>query len=239
MGNGLKAIISIAYLNLTSLFRSPLWIFAQLLTPMGIILILYFLGGERALLYGLIGATVATTVHASLSVSRLVVILKLIGFQDIFIASPVTSLEYMLGLSLSRLIGALPATFIFVALMFYKLSLTPSSLGLIIFLILLTWIQFSLIAFSVSLYIKNLVHVDAITMILSTALILLPPVYYPLTKLPPILQKIALLVPTTYTAEILRNALLNGSGYSIYLIGILIYCSISMILISKRLRWGV
>ncbi|WP_297435355.1 ABC transporter permease [Thermococcus sp.] len=239
MKNKFKAVISVAYLNLTSLFRSPLWIFAQLLTPIGITLILYFLGGEKALLYGLIGAIVATVVHTSLSVARLVVILKLIGFQDIFVASPVTPLEYMLGLSLSRFIGALPATFIFIALMFYKLPLTFQSFALVMLLILLTWIQFSLIAFSVSLYIKNLVHVDAVTMILSTALILLPPVYYPLAKLPPLFQKIALLIPTTYTAEILRNALLNGSDYLTYLVGILIYCGISIALISKKLSWGV
>lgn len=83
-----RAIISIAYLNITGLLRSPLWIVPQILTPIAMVLILFIFGGKDLALYALVGALVALTVSTSISLSRLVVLLKFIGFQDIFVASP-------------------------------------------------------------------------------------------------------------------------------------------------------
>ncbi|WP_460041036.1 ABC transporter permease [Thermococcus atlanticus] len=233
-----RAIISVAYLNITGLLRSPIWIVPQILTPIAMVLILFIFGGKHLALYALVGALVALTVSTSISLSRLAVLLKFIGFQDIFVSSPVSPLEYMLGLALSRLLGALPSLLIFLGVLGYLGVLTALNLVLAIGIIVLSWLLSSLLAFTIATNVKNVVHVDALSNLLSTALVLIPPVYYPLSRLPPIFQKLALLIPTTYIAELMRIVFgLSSSKASIYLAGALIYMLVFSVLTAKKIKW--
>lgn len=112
--------------------------------------------------------------------------------------------EYMLGLALSRLLGALPSLLIFMGVLAYLGVLTFSNLAFVVGIIIFSWLLSSLLAFTISTNIKNVVHVDALSSLLSMTLVLIPPVYYPLSRLPAIFQKLALLIPTTYIAELMR-----------------------------------
>ncbi|BAD84420.1 ABC-type multidrug transport system, permease component [Thermococcus kodakarensis KOD1] len=233
-----RAIISIAYLNITGLLRSPLWIVPQILTPIAMVLILFIFGGKDLALYALVGALVALTVSTSISLSRLVVLLKFIGFQDIFVASPVSPVEYMLGLALSRLLGALPSLLIFMGVLAYLGVLTFSNLAFVVGIIIFSWLLSSLLAFTISTNIKNVVHVDALSSLLSMTLVLIPPVYYPLSRLPAIFQKLALLIPTTYIAELMRIVFgLSNSSASLYATGAAIYTLAFFALVAKNMKW--
>jgi len=98
-----------------------------------------------------------------------------------------------------------------------------------------------LIGFSIATYIKNIVHADAISNLLSLALILLPPIYYPLNLLSKNIYAytIALAIPTTHLAEAARIFVLESPppiNPSIHTLSIIVYIIIFAIL-SSRSRW--
>lgn len=131
-----RAIISIAYLNITGLLRSPLWIVPQILTPIAMVLILFIFGGKDLALYALVGALVALTVSTSISLSQLIILLKFINFQNIFITSPINPIKYILNLTLSQLLNTLPSLLIFIKILTYLKILTFSNLTFIIKIII-------------------------------------------------------------------------------------------------------
>jgi len=233
-----RAVLSVAYLNITGILRSPVWVVPQVLTPAAIVFILFVYGGRESAVYALAGSLVAMTVSTSIGLARLVVLLKFIGFQDVFVASPVGSAEYMLGLALSRLLGALPSLAIFSVVLAYLGVLRPTNLPAVVGIVLLTWALTSTLAFTMGTNIRSAVHVDAVSSLLSTALVLLPPVYYPLEKLPPAFQKAALLVPTTHVAELMRISLgLSSSSPLPYLTGAAVCALLFSALAVKGMKW--
>lgn len=146
--------------------------------------------------------------------------------------------EYMLGLALSRLLGALPSLLIFMGVLAYLGVLTFSNLAFVVGIIIFSWLLSSLLAFTISTNIKNVVHVDALSSLLSMTLVLIPPVYYPLSRLPAIFQKLALLIPTTYIAELMRIVFgLSNSSASLYATGAAIYTLAFFALVAKNMKW--
>ncbi|BES82191.1 ABC transporter permease [Pyrodictium abyssi] len=231
----LKPVIAVAYLTTAPLLRSPLWMAAQLVTPVGVVLTTYMLAGKSALLHVLVGALVSVAAGSCIGIARLLVLFRLIGFHDIIVASPVGLHEYMLGLALSRLLGSLPAITVFSLALSTVAGFNAYRLAVLALAILFAWLLTSLLAFTIALYVESPVHIDSITLFLSSALILLPPVYYPLDALPDALKPVAFIAPTTYAAEMIRRVLVYDEPLHWLLAAALAYAAILSAVVSRRL----
>jgi ABC-2 type transport system permease protein len=160
--------------------------------------------------------------------------------QDMFVASPVSPLTYMTGLALSEILFGLPALLILLLIIFY-MGVTLVFIPLFIFIKLIVWISTSSMGFFLSshmLYMKNATQIISFVNIF---LAILPPVFYPLSKLPEILQYIAYLAPTTHASLMIQYAM----GFEIpqnwsLLMGIsvqLVYAILFLILAKTRSLW--
>jgi len=125
-------------------------------------------------------------------------------FQDMLVASKVSPASYAVGLSVSGLVVALPG--VAVALILLLLSGPTTAVGVLLLLItsLLLWIGLVFVGFAIGATTKNARRANSIPQVLSIALGFLPPVYYPLDRLPAIAQPIAMLIPTTHAAQLAK-----------------------------------
>lgn len=126
--------------------------------------------------------------------------------------SPLTVLEYVLGLILYSLFKATLASAIMSVLSCFLFQFNFLSQGFFIF-----YLTFALILFAWSIGLFTLALIlyfgqEAEILAWALALLFLPfsAVFYPLSALPPLFQKIATFVPTSYIFEAFRNLLLQG-----------------------------
>ncbi len=69
---------------------------------------------------------------------------------------------------------------------------------------MLLWIGLVFVGFAIGATTKNARRANSIPQVLSIALGFLPPVYYPLDRLPSIAQPFAMLIPTTHAAQLAK-----------------------------------
>ena len=120
-----------------------------------------------------------------------------------FVASPVSSLTYMLGLALSQLLFGLPALIvlaILVAAFVTSIVFIPTLLAIIF----LTWASMSSMGFFLSSHMLHMRNATQIISFVNVVLAVLPPVFYSLNKLPEPLQYLSYFVPTTHASLILQ-----------------------------------
>lgn len=128
-----------------------------------------------------------------------------LGLQDLFVASPLGKTRYLFGIALSNLLAALPA---YAVLAIVLSLLVPISLigWLILFGTLgVIWILFSGIGIAISSRIRSRREIWPVGNFAFTALGMLSPLYYPLSALPPVLQKVAIFLPGTYAASLAKG----------------------------------
>jgi ABC-2 type transport system permease protein len=160
--------------------------------------------------------------------------------QDMFVASPVSPLTYMVGLALSEILFGLPALLILLFLVFY-LGVMLVYVPLLFFIIIIVWISTSSMGFFLSshmLYMKNATQIISFVNIF---LAILPPVFYSISKLPEILQYASYIVPTTHASLMIQYAMGfdTPQNWSL-LIGIsvqLVYAIAFLILAKARALW--
>ena len=123
--------------------------------------------------------------------------------QDVFVASPVSSLTYMIGLALSEILFGLPALAILITLLFY-VGLSISFLPLLIFNVLIIWVSTSSMGFFLSSRMLHMKNATQIISLVNVLLAVLPPVFYSIEKLPQWVQTFAYTVPTTHASLMIQ-----------------------------------
>ncbi len=89
----------------------------------------------------------------------------------------------------------------------------------------------ALLGYALGMGIKNYRIVNQVAQIIPWPLLLLAPVYYPITVLPPVLRYISLTLPTTYMALAINGSLsLNASELVRGILGLLAYSSASILI---------
>ncbi len=136
------------------------------------------------------------------------------AIQDMFIASPLGKLRYLLGIAVSNLIPAVPALAVMAGLLVW---VTPGGIPWVGWLallgsILVLWVVASAIGIMMSSRIQSRREVWPVGNLTFTTLGMLSPLYYPLSVLPPAWQVAALFFPSTYAALLARGAMGLGSG---------------------------
>ena len=236
----LRSIFILAYMF------SILWILRNLLSliylffaPFTVLFLLYALVGSEVLPYALVGAYVMTLVQAGSAIIGDAAWHKLeLKFQDMIVASPISEAAYLLAEALSELLYSVPALIILSTLI---LQFNPniSTLSTLLAVTSLVWLLTSALGFYISTYIPNIRNAWQTSLVVGLILAVLPPVFYPIDRVPESLLWLAYIPPTTHAALILRDSIgfkshLNVSYSWIILI---LYTIAFLALATYRAQW--
>ncbi len=161
--------------------------------------------------------------------------------QDLFVASPMGKIRYLFGIAFSNLIPAAPALAILAVILALVTPVTPFGWLALLAAILVIWVTFSAIGLAVSSRLESPREVWPVGNLIFTTLGIISPLYYPLSILPPVWQDVARLLPATYAALLVQDAL----GFRSYAPGemaldaiLLIVSAVVGIVLALRLyRW--
>ncbi|MBI2086238.1 ABC transporter permease [Candidatus Daviesbacteria bacterium] len=128
------------------------------------------------------------------------------------LASPITFVEYLTSLvsiSLIKILIAFASMFLMASL-FYNFQITNLGFGLVLLWINLFIFATSFGIFNVSLVLKYGHSIGPLTWILPFFVQPFAAVFYPISVLPPIFQKVAFILPISHVFEGMRYALKTG-----------------------------
>lgn len=201
-------IFLIAYLTgVLWLRRNPLSLVFSAITPFSILFVLLVISDGQYSKYAVSGSLVMALVGYGLALGQDIAYYKTeYKIQDVFVASPVSSLTYMTGLALSEILFGFPALVILILMLFY-FGLSISFLPLLIFTVLVIWISTSAMGFFLSSRMLHMKNATQIISFVNVLLAVLPPVFYSIEKLPDWLQTFAYIVPTTHASLMIQYSM--------------------------------
>lgn len=237
----LGQILGIAVLNGKWILRQPLWIVQSFIGVIGMTITLFAWGSNVALS----NLVVANLVVGSWSLG-LNTVAQTIGWQRVdhvyeaYVASPISLPIYFTG----TVIGSMPffsahlITAITASLV-CQMDITFVVVVLPIALLALTLGAF--LSLSIILRLKDPTNISAITNPLLTLTTILPPIYYPLTFVQPVLRELALVMPTVPLMEIGRSiaSLPTGLNLLFSLASLIAWIALVTALAAKKLKWGL
>ena len=210
-------------------------------TPFAYVFFLFVVGGRSFLPYGVIGATITTLVAAGLFLGADATMYRIqYKFQDFAVASPISAVDYMLGLSLGEVTFVAPSLVVILAMYAY-LGLINWNFPLVILVMVFAWVLASALGFFLSTFILQNRSAFTITTLVTTLLTVLPPIYYPITIIPQSFRFVAYFAPTTHLS-ILIQSMLGLENYSLSQIelswaALIAYTMLFLVLATLKARW--
>lgn len=203
----MKRAMGVYYMQCRVAFRNW-WVYiAVSLLPASYYLVFYLIGGMALSGHVLYGSLVALTLNVGVvSLPQFLVLARNRRLQEMMVASPVRPLEYMFGFALSRLVFSLPGLGVILALLFAFGGLPVRSLPAILAVLMATWLVGSMIGFTLGTYVTSLSAVGSLANLAGFLLMLIPPVLYPATLLAGVWRTVALLLPSSSAAFLVRAA---------------------------------
>jgi ABC-type polysaccharide/polyol phosphate export systems, permease component len=220
------------------IIRTPVTLFFSLITAFSLSFLVVAIEGLRGSLPAIVGGLVSVAVSSGMTAGSDATNYRLnYRFQDIIVASPVTRTEYVAGLGVAQLLFHSPGLLVYLTLLYMLFRPALRSLALIVLVVLVTWLFSSSLGFFYSSYAPNVRHAGQLAGVISSALVVLPPVYYPASLLPKILVRISQLVPTVDASELIRGVLTGSAWqYSMWII-LLVYTTTFYTLTAKKAKW--
>lgn len=238
----LKQILIIAHLTgFLWLKRNPLSLVFTAISPFSLLFILFVVSNGQYVQFAIAGSLVMALVGYGLSLGQDISLYKLeYKMQDVFVASPVSSLTYMLGLALSELLYGLPALLVLVALAIIY-SVSYSFIPLLILNIVLIWGTMSSIGFFLSSHMLHMRNATQLISFVNVIIAVIPPVFYSIEKLPLSLQILSYFVPTTHASLMLQYSMGFSTpkewSITLGLVVQIIYFVFFIILAKKKALW--
>jgi ABC-2 type transport system permease protein len=200
-----KQILTIAYMTgILWLQRNPLSLVFSAISPFSLLFVLFVISNGQYVQFALVGSLVMALVGYGLSLGQDISFYKTeYKIQDMFVASPVSSLTYMLGLALSQLLFGLPALIV-LAILVAAFVTSIIFIPILLAIIFLTWASMSSMGFFLSSHMLHMRNATQIISFVNVVLAVLPPVFYSLNKVPEPLQYLSYAVPTTHASLILQ-----------------------------------
>jgi ABC-2 type transport system permease protein len=236
----LKEAYFIGMLDILPLLRDPMLMVMISLISFLPVLFMGLLGTGDMFAQSLIGAIVLTLFFGGVQTAGSVYFNKhWFRFQDIYVASPVSPVSYVAGLSISTIIGSIPAVVIALVILAFSWPVTVAGVVMILFISLVLWVSTVFLGFTIGLSSKNTRKVNTIPQVLGFMLGFLPPVYYPMDLLPGWLQPLAMLSPTTHAAQLAKYyvGLIDIPGWQI-LVGWVYLAVFTLMMVLLARRWG-
>ena len=204
----LNAVARLCYFNgLLPLWRSPLLVAAVFLTPFSFLFFLRVIGDPAFFPVGVVGGTLFTVLFTGNGMLNDCAYLRLERqLQQIFVASPVRPISYVLGMALSELAFALPALTLFLAILEIVRPFGAVTFAVLLGVILLTWLMATTLGFLISTLFRQLREIWPIGTLVFSTLSIIPPLFYPASRIPASYQWLAFLAPSTYAGQLADSA---------------------------------
>lgn len=204
VARSLRMVLGFAWLNgIVAAKRNPLWVISYLVTPLSLLVLFYVWGGIEFARNAVIGGLISMATMNGIGLMGDVAYYKnFIKLQDMMVASPMGAFQYMMGLALSGLLFSLPGLLLMLALLLNLTDITLCGFIILILAYVLLLLSMAGIGFTLSTYVKEERYVWPLSTILSFALTILPPVYYPYDLLPTIASGLALVIPSSNAAMV-------------------------------------
>jgi ABC-2 type transport system permease protein len=208
------AALRICYFNgILPLWRSPLLIGAVFLTPFSFLFFLYVIAPRALFPFGVVGGVLFTALFTGNGMLNDAAYLRLERqLQQVFVASPVRPLAFLIGMALSELAFALPAMVLFLGILLWVHPFSALGLAALVGVVLLTWLMACTLGFFVSTLFQQLREIWPIGTLIFSSLSVLPPVFYPATAIPAPYQWVAFLAPSTFAAQLADRVVGLGGG---------------------------
>ena len=206
----IKQAFLIAHINgLLWLRRYPASIIFTAMIPFSFLFIVFVIGGRQYTPLALSGSLVAAAASYGLATGNNIINWKVeYKLQDIFVSSPVSSFTYMVGIALAELLFGLPAFVVLTTLIVIFSSNFFLSAVTVIVTLILVWASTSSIAYFISTRSTHPRFVESFVAFLRIAIVVLPPVFYPLSIVhTEELRYLAYVIPTTHASLILQYAM--------------------------------
>lgn len=213
--------------------RNPSSLFFSAISPFSLLFVLFVISNGQYSQFAIAGSLVMALVGYGLALGQDISFYKTeYKIQDVFVASPVSPLTYMMGLALSELLFGLPALTVLAALVVY-FGASIFNIPLLIATILLLWSSMSAMGFFLSSHMLHMRNATQVISFVNVILAVLPPVFYPIANLPDSLRYLSYAVPTTHASLMLQHSMglptpaewSLGFGYAVqvaYLVGFVV-----------------
>ncbi|MFL6484625.1 MAG: ABC transporter permease [Nitrososphaera sp.] len=200
-----RQILLIAYMTgVLWLRRNPMSLVFTAISPFSLLFVLFVVSGGQYIHFAVAGSLVMALVGYGLALGQDISFYRTeYKVQDVFVASPVSPLTYMVGLALSELLFGLPALIVLATLVVYFGSVF--SIPLLITTILLIWGAMSAMGFFLSSHMLHMRNATQVISFVNVILAVLPPVFYSMNKMPDALRPLAYAVPTTHASLMLQQ----------------------------------
>ena len=199
-----RQALLIAYMTgVLWLRRNPMSLVFTAISPFSLLFVLFVISGGQYIHFAVAGSLVMALVGYGLALGQDISFYKTeYKVQDIFVASSVSPLTYMMGLALSELLFGLPALAVLATLVVYFGSVF--SIPLLVATILLIWGAMSAMGFFLSSHMLHMRNATQVISFVNVILAVLPPVFYSIDIMPAVLRPLAYAVPTTHASLMLQ-----------------------------------
>ncbi|MGI0039924.1 MAG: ABC transporter permease [Nitrososphaera sp.] len=195
----------IAYLTgILWLRRNPVSLVFTAISPFSLLFVLFVVSNGQYVHFAVAGSLVMALVGYGLALGQDISFYKTeYKIQDVFVASPVSPLTYMMGLALSELMFGLPALTVLAVLVVY-FGASIVAVPLLVATILLLWGSMSAMGFFLSSHMLHMRNATQVISFVNVILAVLPPVFYSVATLPDTLRYLSYAVPTTHASILLQ-----------------------------------
>lgn len=226
------------YYGFYVILRGPSYLIASLSLPLTLLFMVTIFTHGAVIAYAIAGGPLAIVAANSINGAADAAFFRIqIRIQDLFVATSISSQDYMLALSLSYLVFSLPGIVLYAILGAYMKVFTISSALPIIGVLVLLTLTISNMSFIIAGLLKHIRNVWGITAILSIIMTVLPPTFYPYTYLPKGVIYILSISPVT-PAAVMLQAIVGLEPMQWSMIFILLAETVILTYLGRRfIRW--
>ena len=194
------------YYGLKAIPRGPSYIIAALMTPLSLLFIVFIITKGELVKFAIVGGFVITVASVALSSAGDAAFMRLqLRMQDLYVPTRVSPSDYMLALTLSYLMFSIPGIALYSILGVIFHVFNTIAIFVLIAVVVLLVIATSSISFIISGMIKHVRNVWGIAAILSVAMTVLPPTFYPYNYIPRYALYVLSISPVTPAAVIAQS----------------------------------
>ncbi len=204
-----RSALRICYFNgILPLWRQSTLLIAIFLTPVSFVFFLFVIAPRDLFAYGVVGGILFTALFTGNGMLNDCAYYRLERqLQQVFVASPVRSTTFVLGMALSELAFTLPAQALFFTILWITHPFGPAALAGLLAVVLLTWLMATTLGFMISTFYSQLREIWPVgTMVFST-LSVIPPVFYPIAAIPAAWQWAAFFAPSTFASQLAERSI--------------------------------
>jgi ABC-2 type transport system permease protein len=226
------------YYGFSTITRGPSYIVASLSLPLTMLFLVYMLSRGALLPYAIIGGFISMISSNALSSAGDAAFLRLeLKIQDLFVASKISSTDYMIGIMLSYLVFSFPGLTIYAVLGYIYGIFNPISAIILVLVIICLIVSTTSISFIIAGFLSHIRNVWGITAILSIVLTIIPPIFYPYSYLPKYAIYLLAISPAT-PASVLMQGIIGLQPLQLSMAAILAFETVFYFILAKRfMHW--